>query len=154
MTSLISIHLSRLIGGQKDTLNMYLIWFSSLSHVKKPESGILSDWSYPVWQAFEREGKGGFGYKRNASGTRRRREGNACQEAIVFAIPPTNYVTMQKKCNCDALIFSPISCTSCFSFVFLKQGIWSEDTINKKRFNCSSNWRKKVAVMHAWLLVI
>ena len=62
-------------------------------------------------QAFEREGKGGFGCKRNARGTQRRREGNACQEAIVFAIPPTNYVTMQKKCNCDALIFSPISCT-------------------------------------------
>ena len=34
-----------------------------------------------------------------------------CQEAIGFAIPPTNYVTMQKKCNCDAIIFSPISCT-------------------------------------------
>ena len=36
------------------------------------------------------------------------REGNACQEAIGFAIPPSNYV---KLCRKNALIFSPISCT-------------------------------------------
>ena len=45
MTSLTSIHLSRLIGGQ-DALNMYLIKliFQPVT-CKKPESGILSDWS-------------------------------------------------------------------------------------------------------------
>ena len=44
-------------------------------------------------QAFEREGKGGFG-RRETRGAREEggREGNACQETIVFAIPPTNYV--------------------------------------------------------------
>ena len=45
-------------------------------------------------EAFEREGKGkgGFGREGNARGARGGREGNACQETIVFAIPPTNYV--------------------------------------------------------------
>ena len=51
----------------------------------------------PAWQAFEREeGKGGLGREGNARGARGGREGgrerNACQETIVFAIPPTNYV--------------------------------------------------------------
>ena len=69
-----------------------LISFSSSPQVKKPESGILYDWSWPAWQAFEREGKGDLGHKRNARGMRGRTEGNACQEAIVFPTPPTNYV--------------------------------------------------------------
>ena len=48
----------------------------------------------PVWQAFEREGKGGLGGEGNARGARGGGggKGNACQETIVFAIPPTNYV--------------------------------------------------------------
>ena len=42
------------------------------------------------------KGKGGFGREGNARGARGGREGgregNACQETIVFTIPPTNYV--------------------------------------------------------------
>ena len=42
------------------------------------------------------KGKGVFGREGNARGVRGGREGgregNACQETIVFAIPPTNYV--------------------------------------------------------------
>ena len=42
----------------------------------------------PAWQAFEK-GKGkGIGARDRARG--RREEGNACKEAIVFAILPTN----------------------------------------------------------------
>ena len=88
-----------------------LISFSSPPQVKKPESGILYDWSWPAWQAFEREGKGDLGHKRNARGVRGRTEGNACQEAIVFPTPPTNYVC-KNNATCDALyIFSCISFT-------------------------------------------
>ena len=35
---------------------------------------------------FEREGKGSFRHKRNTRGSRREREGNACQEIIVFLV--------------------------------------------------------------------
>ena len=38
------------------------------------------------WQAFEREGKGSFRRERNARGARGGREGNACQETIVFLV--------------------------------------------------------------------
>ena len=40
----------------------------------------------PAWQAFEREGKGSFRCERNARGARGGREGNACQETIVFLV--------------------------------------------------------------------
>ena len=38
------------------------------------------------------------------------------------------------------------------SFVFLKQGIWSEDTINKKSSTAVVQLKEKVAVMHGFLL--
>ena len=38
----------------------------------------------PAWQAIDREGKGSFRCERNARGARGGREGNACQETIVF----------------------------------------------------------------------
>ena len=46
---------------------------------------------WPAWQAFERErkgsyGKGSFRSERNARGARGRREGDACQETIVFLV--------------------------------------------------------------------
>ena len=40
----------------------------------------------PVWQAFEREGKGSFRRERNARGAQGGREGNTCQETIVFFV--------------------------------------------------------------------
>ena len=39
-----------------------------------------------MWQAIEREGKGSFRCERNVRGARGGREGNACQETIVFLV--------------------------------------------------------------------
>ena len=40
----------------------------------------------PAWQAFEKESKGSFRRERNARSALGRREGNACQETIVFLV--------------------------------------------------------------------
>ena len=40
----------------------------------------------PAWWAFEREGKGSFMREGNARGARGGREGNACQENVVFLV--------------------------------------------------------------------
>ena len=39
-----------------------------------------------MWQVFEGEGKGSFRCERNTRGARGGREGNACQETIVFLV--------------------------------------------------------------------
>ena len=43
--------------------------------------------------------KGAFGRERKAWGVGGGREGNACKETIVFAIPPTNY-----ECKSNATV--------------------------------------------------
>ena len=71
-----------------------LVHCTSIPKIPSPKSRWLffPQRPKPAWQAFEREGKGSFRCERSARGARGGREGNACQETIVFAIPPTNYV--------------------------------------------------------------
>ena len=125
---------------------------------KNSEMTIFPKWPSLRGRRLEGKGKGVLG-ARETRGAREEegKGGNACQETIVFAIPPTNYVckiTQLWMTSCQislaAMHLFKSYFTYCFSFVFLKQEIWSEGTI-KKSVNAVVRWKKKVATMRGLL---
>ena len=117
-----------------------------------------------MWQAFEREGKGSFRCERSARGARRGgREGGRETPARKPLFSPSRLLIMYAKIMQLWMTSCQISLASmrlfksyfayCFSFVFLKQEIWSEGTI-KKSINAVVRRRKKVATMRGLLYKI
>ena len=102
---------------------------------------------------FEKEGKRCFRRERSARGgpgaksRRGGREGNACQETIVFAIPPTNYVSKNNTTVNDQLSDKSGRETLIFSFCFPKKKKTevkgSEVTYYKKKVQMRSSVERR-----------
>ena len=95
-----------------------------------------------MWQAFERERKGSFRCERSARGARRGREGGRETPARKPLFSPSRLLIMYAKITQLWMTSCQISLAAmrlfksyfayCFSFVFLKQEIWSKGTIKKR----------------------
>ena len=111
---------------------------------------------------FERKGKGGFWARGKCEGCARR-EGGRKTPVRKPLFSPSLLLIMYAKVTQLWMTSCQISLAAmglfksyfvcCFSFVFLKQEIWSEGTI-KKSINVVVCWRKKVATMRGLLCKI
>ena len=111
---------------------------------------------------FKGKGKGVLGARDLREG-RERREGGKKTAARKPLFSPSRLLIMSAKIMLLWMTSCQISLAAmclfksyfayCFSFVFLKQEIWSEGTI-KKSINAVVRWRKKVATMRGLLYKI
>ena len=108
------------------------------------------------------KGKGVLGARKNARGAQGGREGGRETPARKPLFSPSRLLIMYAKITQLWMTSCQISLAAmrlfksyfvyCFPFVFLKQEIWSEGPV-KKSINAVVRWRKKVATMHAWLVI-